>query len=155
MSTKLIIAAVGILMALGGNANAQQLLFLNENWSVSYATTNCSVEAWKRDYPCNTGDPASEVRALMERVRNHMSADLACHGIRLETNYDRRNWELSVKINFVDETEASDWILLGPHLSGSVLSSGNWHGSDKPAAMAHLVCGIVNHIGAEVAPSTR
>lgn len=154
MSTKLTIAAVGTLMALAGagNARAQQLLFLNENWSISYATNSCGAEAYKRDYPCNTGDPASEVRALVERVRNHMSADPACHGIRLESSYDPRNWELSVEINFEAETKASAWILLGPHLSGNVWSPGNWHGTDKPEAMAHLVCGIVNHAGAEKAP---
>ena len=146
---KQLIAAVGILIALADNARAQQLLYLNENWSISFAATNCKVEAWKRDYPCNTGDPASEVRALLGRVRNHMSADPACHGIRLENSYDRGNWELSVEINFVDETTAPSWILLGPHSPGSLLSSGNWHGSDKPEAMAHLVCGIVNHTGAE------
>lgn len=146
---KQLIAAVGILMALAGNACAQQLLFLNENWSISFARSSCQAEAWKRGYPCNTGDPASEVQALLERVRNHMSADSACHGIRLvENSDDRGNWELSVQINFVDESTAPSWILLGPHSSGSLLSSG-WHGKDKPEAMAHLVCGIVNHTGAE------
>ena len=142
------------MIALADNASAQQLLFVNEGWSVSYATINCQGEAWKRGYPCNTGDPAPEVRMLLERVRNHISADPACHGIRLENSYDRRNWKLSVEIN-LDETEAPDWILLGPHLAGSVFSSGTWHGSDKPEAMAHLVGGIVNHTGAEKAPGFR
>ncbi len=149
------ISGIGVVMAFAGNAHAQKLLFLHENWSISFATINCKVEAWKRDYPCNTGDPASEVRALLERGRNHMSADPACHSIRLENRYDRGNWELSVEINFVDETQAPDWILLGPHSSGSLLASGNWHGSDRPEAMAHLVCGIVNHAGAEKAPDAK
>ena len=155
MSMKLIVAAVSAMMTLADNASAQQILFVNDNWSISFATINCQAEAWKRGYPCNTGDPASEVRVLLERVRNHVSADPACHGIRLGNSSDPRNWELSVKINFVDETEAPGWILLGPHLAGSVFSSGTWHGSDKPEAMAHLVCGIVNHTGAEKAPDAR
>ena len=146
---KQLIVAGGILIALAGNARAQQLLYLNQNWSISFAELNCKVEAWKHYYPCSTGDPASEVRALLERIRNYMFADPACHGIRLENSYDQGNWELSVRINFVDETKASNWILLGPHSSASLLPSGSWHGSDKPEAMAHLVCGIANHTGAE------
>jgi hypothetical protein len=45
-----------------------------------------------------------------------MSADPACHGIRLENSHDRGNWELSVEINFVDESEAPSRILLSAHV---------------------------------------
>ena len=144
-----VVLAAAAAMAVGVDASAQQHLYLDKRELISFATVNCGTPAYKDRYPCEFGGAELAVRALLVRVQNRLSVDPACHGILLdrEDSFDyKRDWLLIVQIAFVDENAAPGWALNAPNLGP------DWQGRDQPEIMAHLVCGIVNGHGAEMAP---
>jgi hypothetical protein len=128
------------------SGGGETVLWVNEAGSKSFATTNCKAPAFAKGYPCFPGDPTEAVGILLNEVKNHLLADPFCEGIQLPTRPGSKpaDWALQVEIAFGDEHEPPRWVLTTP---GKIQLP--WGGRDRPADIAHIVCGIIAHKGAK------
>jgi hypothetical protein len=140
-------------------ASADELLYVNTRWAVSYVNINCQAPASKSEYPCSTLDPTLEVMALVARVINFLAIEKDCESVRYFTSETTdisklgqmgAYWELQLAIGFGDENAAPHWQLFsnagGAHDPANIKG---WEGDDKPKEIAHFLCGIVTKRGAQ------